>query len=256
MKRFLPFLIIIAVLGAGLGAAWYLMKRSAQSSSGGSAGGNPVKPGVSPDAAVATNASPGANPPHARGPNNAPVTLEEFGDFECPPCGQTHPILIKLQGDYGDRLRVIFREFPLTPPHVHALAAAQAAEAAGLQGKFFEMHDLLYENQKSWKEAFDTRPIFEGYARQIGLDVERFKTDQTGEIVARRITLDGSRGHSLGVKGTPTIFINGVEIPFAQVTPDGLHAAIEKALAANNRATSLGPRASRPHERAARTGRS
>ena len=230
MKRLLPFLIILVVLGVALGAGWYL-KSSTQPSSTSSA--NTSIPSVNAGGEVAAapnNVAPGAQPPHARGPASAPVTLEEFGDFECPPCGQTYPMLKKLEADYGDRVRVIFREFPLTPPHVHALAAAQAAEAAGLQGRFFEMHDLLYENQKIWKDAFDTRPIFEGYAKQIGLDIDRFKSDQNGEIVARRITLDGSRGHSIGVKGTPTIFINGVELPFEQVTPDGLHAAIEKAL--------------------------
>ncbi len=231
MKRLLPFVIILVVLGAALCAGWYL-KRSAQSGGGSPANSTGPSPGpVGNVAAAPNNATPGAQPPHARGPASAPVTLEEFGDFECPPCGQTYPIMKKLEADYGDRLRVIFREFPLTPPHVHAVAAAQAAEAAGLQGRFFEMHDLLYENQKNWKDAFDTRPIFEGYAKQIGLDLDRFKSDQNGEIVARRITLDGSRGHSLGVKGTPTIFLNGVEISFDQVTPEGLHAAIEKALA-------------------------
>src|SRR2546426_1175502 len=83
--------------------------------------------------------------------------------------------------------------------------ASPAAEAAGVQGKFWEMHDLLYENQKIWKDAFDTRPIFEGFAGRIGLDVERFKRDQTGDIVEARITRDGIRGHSLGVNGTPTV---------------------------------------------------
>jgi predicted DsbA family dithiol-disulfide isomerase len=92
------------------------------------------------------------------------------------------------------------------------------------------MHDLLYENQKEWKDVFDVRPIFAGYAQRIGLDVEKWKADQDGETVARRITLDGSRGHSLGIKGTPTLFINNREIPFEQVTAEGLRAAIDKAL--------------------------
>src|SRR5207237_1304555 len=122
---------------------------------------------------------------------------------------------------------------PLTPPHVHAVAAARAAEAAGLQGKFFEMHDLLYENQKIWKDVFDVRPVFEEYARRIGLDVERWKGDQDGEIVARRITLDGSRGHSLGVKGTPSVFLNTHEIAFEKLTPEGLRAAMDRALSGN-----------------------
>ena len=179
----------------------------------------------------ASSPVPGAEPAHVRGPDNAPVTLEEFGDFECPPCGALYPVLKTIEGENGARLRVVFREFPLTQMHPHALSAAHAAEAAGVQSKFWEMHDLLYENQNIWKEAFDVRPIFEGFASRIGLDVERFKRDQTGEIVDARIVRDGIRGHSLGVVGTPTLFINGREIPYERFnTPEGLRAEINKAL--------------------------
>ena len=224
MKRSLPFLIIIFVLAVAVGAAAYYMKRSAQE--------NSSIPAASPGhpSSAATTPAPGAQPPHFRGSENASVTLEEFGDFECPPCGLLYPVLKGSENEYGPRLRVIFREFPLTPPHVHALAAARAAEAAGLQGRFFEMHDQLYENQKTWKDVFDVRPVFEEYARKIGLDVERWKKDQTSEVVEQRIFLDGVRAHSLGVKGTPTVFLNGTEIPFEQLTPEGLRSAINKAL--------------------------
>lgn len=227
MKRSLPFLIIIVVLAVAVGAAAYYLKQSAQESSSTPAASSGT-PGSTSSAA--TNAPPGAQPPHFRGSNNASVTLEEFGDFECPPCGLFHPILQSIEMEYGPRLKVIFREFPLTPPHVHALAAARAAEAAGIQGKFFEMHDQLYQNQKAWKDVFDVRPVFEEYARRIGLDVERWKKDQTGEVVEQRIFLDGVRAHALGVKGTPTVFLNGTEVPFEQLTPEALRFAIDKAL--------------------------
>ena len=229
MKRSLPFLIIIVVLAVAVGAAAYYMKHSAQ--------GNPSIPAASPghSSSAATTPAPGAQPPHFRGSENAPLTLEEFGDFECPPCGLFHPVLKVIENEYGPRLRVIFREFPLTPAHPHALAAARAAEAAGLQGRFFEMHDQLYENQKTWKDVFDVRPVFEEYARKIGLDVERWKKDQTSDVVEQRIFLDGVRAHSLDVKGTPTVFLNGTEIPFEQLTPEGLHAAIDKALSGAGR---------------------
>lgn len=92
-----------------------------------------------------------------------------------------------MEREFGTRLRIIFREFPLVPTHVHALAAARAAEAAGLQGKFWEMHDLIYENQKDWHEAFDVRPIFEGYATKISLDLERYRRDITSPTVEQRI---------------------------------------------------------------------
>src|SRR6476469_1408225 len=147
MRRALPFLIIGLVLVIAVVAALYL-KRSADA---------PVAPPVtsltsptaptastSTEPANATDATElGSNPAHAQGPVDAPVTLEEFGDFECPPCGLLHPVLKTMEKEFGARIRIIFREFPLVPTHVHALPAARSAEAAGLQGKFWEMHDLL-----------------------------------------------------------------------------------------------------------------
>ena len=142
-----------------------------------------------------------------------------------------HPILEQMHTEFGDQLQITFREFPLQQVHQHAVAAASAAEAAGLQGKFWEMHDLLYEHQNDWKKEFDVRPIFEGYAKQIGLDVERYKRDMNGDLVAQRIFMDGKRGHSLGVSGTPTVFINGREVPFPNlVAPDKLRVVIQNEL--------------------------
>jgi protein-disulfide isomerase len=230
MKRILPFVIIALVLGAGLFTARYLQRASSE---------NP-KPVLTPSASpVATRSTgnpgePGAEPAHALGDAKAPVTLEEFGDFECPPCGVLHPILKGIETEYGPaKVRIIFREFPLVPNHVHALAAARAAEAAGLQGRFWEMHDMIYEHQKEWHEAFDVRPIFEGYAKNIGLDLKQFAGDINSEIVERRIFLDGKRAHSLGVQGTPTVFLNGNEVPFESLPPEKLKPLIDKELAAH-----------------------
>jgi protein-disulfide isomerase len=226
MNRFLPFVLIIAVLAIALGAGWYWkskLVRPIAALPSANVSASPAKPSGPID--------PGAEPPHALGPADAPVTLEEFGDFECPPCALLHPELKMIEKEYGSRLRIIFREFPLVPTHAHALAAAKAAEAAGLQGKFWEMHDMLYENQKSWRDAFDVRSTFEGYATRIGLDLERFKRDSTNEIVDLRIFLDGKRGHSLDVKGTPTVFLNGREVPFDSLAIDKLRAQINAALA-------------------------
>ncbi|HXM34907.1 MAG TPA: thioredoxin domain-containing protein [Pyrinomonadaceae bacterium] len=224
MKRLLPFAIIVIVLGGGLGLYLYL-KGSAQNSA------KAIPPASVAQGNTPAVPVPGAEPAHARGPANAPVTMEEFADFQCSACGGVYPILKSIESEFGPRLRVIFREYPLTPPHEHAVTAAHAAEAAGLQGKFWEMHDMLYENQATWAKAFDVRPLFEDYARRIGLDVERFKNDQTRDVVETRIFLDGRRGHSLGVTGTPTIFLNGVELPWDQIrTVEGQRAAINKAL--------------------------
>ena len=231
MKRALPFVIIAAVLVAGLFMFLYFQRSTAETPSA-----TPTSaPSPSQKAASTSNpAEPGAEPPHAHGNPNAPVTLEEFGDFECPPCGMLHPVLNALESEFGPaKLRMIFREFPLVPTHAHALAAARAAEAAGLQGKFWEMHDTIYENQKAWHEAFDARPIFEEYATKIGLDLEQFRRDLNSEIVERRIFLDGKRAHALGVQGTPTVFLNGREIPFESLAPDKLKALINSELAAH-----------------------
>jgi protein-disulfide isomerase len=226
MKRLLPFVIILAVLGVALGGGWYLKHNAVEP--------GPTASTVTPSQLPTKPSAPierGADPPHAVGPANAPVTLEEFGDFECPPCGLLHPGLKTIEREFESRVRIIFREFPLVPTHAHALAAARAAEAAGLQGKFWEMHDMLYENQKTWHEAFDVRPIFEGYANRIGLDLERFRRDSTSDAVEQRIFQDGKRAHSLGVHGTPTVYLNGRELPFETLMAiDKFRAAINAAL--------------------------
>jgi len=234
MKRILPFIIILVVLGAALGSAWYLTRTipASPTTPVTPASGSPAASQGSPaqQPAPVAQGIPGAEPAHVLGPANAPVRIEEFGDFECPPCGIFHPILQQMEQEFGDKLQVTFREFPLVPTHQHALAAASAAEAAGLQNKFWEMHDLLYDHQGDWKKEFDVRPIFEGYAKQIGLDVERYKRDVNGDLVAQRIFQDGKRGHSLGVKGTPTVFLNGREVPFENLPAEKLRVVIQDAL--------------------------
>jgi NhaA family Na+:H+ antiporter len=217
MKRSLPLLIIAAVLVAAVALTWVLLRSS--------------RPDQSSTNSSGSDGPSGAAPPHIRGNANAKVTLEEFGDFECPVCGTYSVELKKIESEFGDRLSVIFREYPLYPtPHKHALIAAQAAEAAGLQGRFWEMHDKLYENQKAWSEATDVMPLFIDYARQIGLDTDRFGRELNGEIVAGRITQDGIRAHARGVIGTPSFFVNGKALDAASFSPDGLRAMINAAL--------------------------
>jgi protein-disulfide isomerase len=219
MKSKLPFFIIIVVLGGALLTAWYF-KRSATVM--------PRKPTEDTSLIKSPTGSPrlGAEPPHALGSMDAHVALEEFGDFECPPCGSLHPVLKTMKAEFASRLVIVFREFPMASLHKHAAAAARAAEAAGLQGKFWEMHDLLYENQKTWHEVSDVNPIFEQYATRIGLDLDRFKRDITGEIVDKRIALDRERGYWIGVNSTPTVFLNGREVPSESLAPDKLRALI------------------------------
>jgi protein-disulfide isomerase len=233
MKRNLPFIIIALVLVVALAGGAYLM-RSSQSAQGtnnnlnankGVAGSSPSAPSPTP---LGTPA-PGAEPAHVRGEASAPVVLEEYGDFQCPPCGALYPLMKKIEGEYGTRLRVVFREFPLAKIHKNALDAARAAEAAGLQGRFWEMHDMIYEKQGNWNVMPDARPVFQEFARELKLDLDRFNSDMDSLQVNSRISADMSRGDSLGVKGTPTIFLNGQEVAPDNVTPEGLRAAINAA---------------------------
>ncbi|CAN5822088.1 hypothetical protein BH18ACI4_BH18ACI4_18070 [soil metagenome] len=237
MKRTLPFLIILAVLTVALGAGWYLTRSGDDSRrlANPSPAANSAAVSSSPAPRVSNSANPGAQPPHAIGPEGAPVTLEEFGDFQCPPCALLHPVLKTMEKEFGSRLRVIFREYPLVPAHPHALVAARSAEAAGAQGKFLEMHDQLFENQRTWHEQFDARPTFEGYAKKLGLDLERFKRDVTSQSIEERIFLDGKRAHALGVKGTPTVFLNGREVPFESLAPEKLRVLINAQLTSSGK---------------------
>ena len=166
---------------------------------------------------------------HIRGNPQAPVTLEEFGDFQCPPCGNIAVFIDELVKEYGPRLRIVFRNFPL-PNHKHAREAALAAEAAGLQGRFWEMHDVLYREQAVWSQADNVPELFDSYARMIGLNLDQFKKEMNAEKTKARVDSDHERGDSLGVRSTPTVFINNRQVGPNDKTPDGLRATIEAAL--------------------------
>jgi protein-disulfide isomerase len=142
---------------------------------------------------------------HGQGPMNAPATLVEYGDFECPFCGQAHPIIKAVQGRLGRRMRFVFRHFPLTEIHPRALPAAEAAEAAGAQGRFWEMHDLLFDSQPALDDADLLR-----YAGRLGLELPRFVTELAEHVHEPRIREDFMSGVRSGVNGTPTFFINGI----------------------------------------------
>ena len=160
-------------------------------------------------------------------PADAVVTLEEFGDYQCPPCGMLHPTLKKLKQDFGTNLNFIFRNFPLTTIHKNALAAAQAAEAARVQDKFWEMHDLLYENQDLWKDDINPRSIFLKFASDLGLDTKRFAHDMEDKQVQLRIEADEESATQLGVAGTPTILIDGRQLRPEGTNPEGIRKGIE-----------------------------
>jgi protein-disulfide isomerase len=224
-KSSLPFIIIGVVLVAVI-VAVILMSRSATTGNS-----EQANAGLGMNSAQPMRAQqPGAPNPYARGGPNAPVTLEEFSDFQCPACGGLEPGLRRVVREYGERVRLVFRNFPLSM-HKYAFIAARAAEAAGQQGKFWEMHDMLYDNQKEWSEAMEPRVQFDAYATRLGLDVQRFRADMTRQDLAERINADLLRGGTLNVRGTPTIYLNGRELmPGKLVTEDDLRREIEAAL--------------------------
>ena len=219
MKRYFPFILIaaVAMLTVGSGAMLYRAKQRSVAA-------------AAPAAAGATGTGASAmTPEHVRGASGAPVTLEEFGDFQCPACATTAGVIQALEKVYGKRLRMIFRQFPL-PAHQHGRDAALATEAASLQGRFWEMHDLLYEKQATWSKEPDVRPLFESYAQELHLNVPRFKKDFESEQVAAQVDRQREYGVSRGVQNTPTLFINNqlVTPPF---TPERLQEAINAAMA-------------------------
>ncbi len=224
MKRLFPVIIIGVVLLIVLGGGALLM-RTPQA--------QPTRPTPLSSATPTQRIVPlDTQPVHFKGHLDAPVQLEEFGDYQCPPCGNFHPIAQRVLAQYGDRIRFSFRNLPLAKIHKFAPEAARAAEAAGQQGKFWEMHDLLYEHQQEWSKGEAARPFFLKYAQQLGLDVSRFTLDLDGAVAGMRVAQDDSLAQARGVTGTPTLFLNGREVPFEQMMDfDKLHAAIDAALA-------------------------
>jgi protein-disulfide isomerase len=141
---------------------------------------------------------------HVQGHDDAPVTLVEYGDYECPYCGMAYPIVKRVQARLGKRLRFVFRNFPLAEAHPHATVAAELAEASASQGKFWEMHDMLYEHQKALGAT-----SLQDYVRKLGLDVSSLEAALQGGAPHQRVKSDFMSGVRSGVNGTPTFFING-----------------------------------------------
>lgn len=216
MKNYRPFLIIAIVLLVSLIGGILLLKS-------GGGGGDSFAPGAP---------TPSVSPEKAGKPQAENiVTLEEFGDYQCPPCGELHPTLKKLKSELGPNLNIIFRNLPLTALHKNAMLAAQAAEAARVQNRFWEMHDLLYENQKLWSDDANPKATFLKFARDLGLDAARFERDAASEEVKMRIETDQAAAASLGIDGTPTILINGRRLRVEATTPEGVRKGIDLMMA-------------------------
>lgn len=216
MKRYLPFIIVGAVALATLGGGTMLYRAK-----------RPHLLTIRPDKAVAGKSA--AEAIHVRGNPAAPVTLEEFGDYQCPPCGNMAGFIDQLVKEYHPNLKLVFRNLPLAV-HRYAREAALAAEAAGLQGRYWEMHDVLYREQAVWSKADNARDLFDSYAGMLGLNLNQFKKDMGSEKARERVESDQERANSLGVRSTPTVFINNQEVAPNEKTPNGLRAKIDAAL--------------------------
>jgi protein-disulfide isomerase len=210
------FAITLAVLVVLFGGIFFLTKREANAPTNG-------------------NKQQGAQVTHhTTGEGKKGVTLVEYGDFECPACTAYYPLVKQVVEKYKTDITFQFVNFPLIQIHKNAMAAHRAAEAASLQGKFWEMHDLLYQQNSDWKDSSNPYTIFEGYATQLGLDINKFKQDYSSSSVNDAINADVAQGKNLGVNGTPTFFLDGKKIDQAPQDLDGFSKLIDNAITSKN----------------------
>ena len=221
MKKNLPTIIFISLIILVIGLVVYAISRPEDKPT---VTNNSQRPQVEADVAKLSSGN-------SLGPADAKVTLTEFGDYQCPACGQYHKLIKDdILPKYSDKLKFVFLNFPLTEIHANAQAAAQAAEAAALQGKFWEMHNILYERQDDWSKQKDPGSKFEAYAREIGIDVDLFKKDSESQKVIDLINQQAGLGEAFKLKGTPSFFVNGTAVVLKAGSNDILQ-AIDKALA-------------------------
>jgi protein-disulfide isomerase len=190
---------------------------------------------------TSTNSSALTN--HVEGQGSSGVRLTEYGDFECPACGQYYPIVKQVEQTYDSQITFQFRNFPLFQIHPNAIAGARAAEAADVQGKYWQMHDLLYENQNDWGQQKDPTQFFNQYAKQLGLDAAKFSSDFKSSQANNRIQTDLREGNRLGIDSTPTFFIDGKKISNPQ-SLDAFNKVIDAAIkqkTGKNPATAASP---------------
>lgn len=204
------FLIVLAILILGLGGLFVFIRDKAKA------------PGSDGTTSVSN---------HVRDTSANGVELLVYGDFQCPVCRPFYYIEKQVLDKYPGQIKLTFRNFPLDSIHPNARAASRAAEAAGLQDKFFEMHDMLYENQDEWAALSSAQPTFEQYAITLGLDIAKFKDDFASKTVNDIINADKKDGEDRGVDGTPTYFLNGEKLNNSDIgTVEAFSAKIEAVL--------------------------
>lgn len=170
------------------------------------------------------------------GQESGVITLTEYADFQCPACAQFYPIVEQVKEEFKDQIRFEFKHFPLVQIHPNATTAHRAAQAASNQGKFWEMYSLLYERQSAWSSSSNPSTIFEGYAQEIGLDVDVYKVDAGSSSTIAIINADIDEGKTKGVTGTPTFFIDGKQIEDTSsiASVEGFSKVIQAAIDAKN----------------------
>lgn len=187
---------------------------------------------------TATQTTPITKDDHTKGPSDAKVTLIEYGDFQCPACGAYEPLVEQLEQEYDGRVQFVFRNFPLYQIHQDAMIAAYAAEAANLQGKYWEMHDKLYATQNDWAQDPADKVVadyFNGYAQALGLNVQKFDSDINSQTVKDRVQRDLDSGNNAQIDHTPTFFVNLTQIQ-NPTSLQGFESALNAALGATSTA--------------------
>lgn len=229
----MPLLIIGLVFVAAVIGAIYLYNSGSGSATSSTASSNATAARPTPNVANAPAGAPvGVN---MLGSQTAAVTVEEFADYQCGGCAAVHPVMKELASAYaGNRnFRFIYRHYPLAiPAHDKSYEASVATEAAGLQGKFWQMQDQLFRNQAAWTSSQNYRQIWSEYASNLGMDVQRFQADIAGIQTKNRVDADIQRGRALGVSSTPTVFVNGKPVPFSELNIASLRRIVDAEIAA------------------------
>jgi protein-disulfide isomerase len=191
---------------------------------------------VDPNAVQTANSQNGNIADHVFGKVGSKVTLIEYGDFQCPPCASAHPVVKSITNQYKDQLQFVFRNFPITEAHPNAKAASGTAEAAGLQGKYWEMNDKIYSTQTDWSDLSITErsKFFENLANELGLDIKKFNADLQATAINEKINFDLGLGKKAGVEATPTFYLDGKKLDTAAYGTEvkfkeSINAELEKA---------------------------
>ena len=241
----MPLVIIVVVLLLAVLAGWWFYNSSKSRQGTANRAANTAN--AARNTQIPANAPLGAQPPNMLGSPTALVTVEEFADFQCGSCAAVHPMLKQIQSVYGSRIKFIFRHFPLSM-HDKAFDASVAAEAAGMQGRFWDMQNQLFSNQQAWMNSPSYKQMFADYAQKIALDPEKFQEDTSSMPAKQRVEADLARGRALGVNSTPTVYINGKSVPYPQINVESLRQIIDAELqaAAASQPQSAAPAANAP----------